>query len=322
MNNKYIRVEQNHEAVKARRDRQRARAENNSDLHENTAVKPVFGPRSIQDGIGLAALRNWKDTKGGLVYIDNNTYNPTTTPSHNIDLLIQSLPKEVGARYATNEDGSPIMLPFTLPLYWQLSKGKNTSDIAKPYFYQLALSELETLSHQEYRLNPFTFTLSRALVERIQGQNKEMVDFLRDRIQKALKEALQRQSDNQVCFWFALEMARRGQPHIQGSMLIRPDEQDAVRRAFYKVNCGNKMTADEKRDCLRLGRCLTKREELFIKRGRLYTDLNWADYNLKERATTRMHYNNLRPIVAVSQPLTKHAKDYYNRLRKEFNRQQ
>jgi integrase len=214
---------------------------------------------------------------------------------------------------------SPIMLPFNLPLhYWQLSKGKNTSDIAKPYFYQLALSELETLSYEQYRLNPFTFTLSRALVERIQSQNKEMVDFLRDRIQKAFKEALQRQPDNQVCFWFALEMARRGQPHIQGSLLIRPDEQEAVRMAFYEVNCDNKMTADEKRDCLRLGRCLTKREELFIKRGRLYTDLNWADYNLKERATTRMHYNNLRPIVAVSQPLIKHTKDYYSRLQKEF----
>jgi hypothetical protein len=101
-------------------------------------------------------------------------------------------------------------------------------------------------------------------------------------------------------------------------MLIRIDEQDKVRQAFYGIN--RRMTPEEKHGTFRFG--LTKREELFLKRGCLYTDLNWSDYNLKERATTRSDCNNLLPIVAASQPLAKPTEDYYRRLRKEFNKQE
>jgi hypothetical protein len=321
VNANYIRLECNHNALKKRRDRLNAAAEKNSDLHENARIKPVYGLLEIREGIRVAKAINWYDAKRGLVYrIDNTIYDPTTTPSHDINQLIQHFPEKVSATNTCNEDGSPIPLPFSLPLYWRLSNQKYLSEIVKPYFYQFALAEQETLSQEHYRLTPFTFTLSRSLVESMQGQKREMVDYLRDRIQKRVNEALQRPKDNQVSFWFALEMARRGQPHIQGSMLLALHEQEIVRQALYKLNGGAKMTPEEKHGALRFG--LTKREELFLKRGRLYTDLNWADYNLKERSTTRRDYNNLRPVVAVSQPLIRQTKDYYNRLRKEFNRQQ
>ncbi|QPK64011.1 hypothetical protein IVG45_03265 [Methylomonas sp. LL1] len=331
MNKDYTRIPVNHEAAKKQRETLRKAAEKNSDLHENRTIKPTYGPRQIREGIRVAKALSWKNAKRGLVYIaDGNTYDLTTTPSHNIELLIHHLPKEVSSG-ASNEDGSPIMLPFTLPTTYEglsakishtISDDKKIhygGDIVKPYLYQLALSELETLSQEQYRLTPFVFTTSKALERRFQGQQKDRVDFLRDRLQKALKEALQRPRDNPVSFWFALEMAGRGQPHIQGSMLIRVDEQDAVRQALYDLNGERKMDPDEKRDCLRLP--LPKREKLFAKRGRLYTDLNWADYNLKERSRTSKDFNDKRPIVAVSQPLINHTKDYYKRLRKEFNRQ-
>lgn len=320
MNSKYNRVEPKVEEVKKRRDRLKANAEKNSDLHEKLAIKPKFGPRSIRDGIRLAAIRNWSDARRGLVSILNgNTYNPITTPAHDIQTLIHLLPDEVPATECP-ENGNPVMLSFSLPAnWWELSKkAHNGGEIAKPYFYQLALSELEALSRNEYRLTPFTFTTSIALERRLQGQAKKRVDFLRDRIQKTLNEALQRPENNRVAFWLALEFAHRGQPHIHGSLLIRPDEQEVVRRAFYELNGGNKMTADEKQGCFRFG--LNRREALFIKRGQLYTDLNWASYSLKERASTRRGYD-LEQMVAVSQPLVSHAKDYYTRLNREFNRQ-
>ncbi len=322
MSKDYTRIAPSYEAVKALRKKLKAaaeEAEKNSDLHENPFKKPTLNNVSIQRGIRAAKDCWWGGSQGVIVYIDSIPYNPTTTPSHNIPLLIHSLPKMVESTTIDEETLSPIMLPFKLPEWWKLSRQKYTGDMLKPYFYQLAMSELEVLSNNEYRLTPFVFTTSKALEERFKHQQRDRVDFLRDRLQKGLKTALQRPAGNQLAIWFALEMARRGQPHIQGAMLIRPDEQETVKQVFYDLNGGDKMTSKEKQYHLRLR--LDEREKLFAERGHLYTDLNWADYNLKERSHTRKNYNNLKPIIAVSQHLASYTEDYYNRLRKEFNRQ-
>ncbi len=320
MSKDYTRIPVNHDAVKKLRDTLRVAAEKNSDLHKKSPKKPTLDNISIQRGIRAAKDQWYGASQRVIVYIDSTPYSPTTTPSHDIRFLIHSLPATVNSTTVDEETLEPLVVPFSLPLYWRLSRQKYTGDMLKPYFYQLALSELETASNCEYRLTPFTLTTSKALECSFQRQQRDRVDFLRDRLQKALKKALQRPKDNQVPFWFALEMARRGQPHIQGAMLIRLDEQEAVKQAFYNLNGGDKMTLKEKQYHFRFG--LIEREKLFAERSRLYTDLNWADYNLKERATTRRDYNDLKPVVAVSQPLARHTEDYYRRLRKEFNRQQ
>jgi hypothetical protein len=303
--NRYNRIPKDTTAAKKRllaiRQGQQKDTNSHGKLRPNKSNINRCIQRSIRDAIALG----WSETKGGSsVYIVN--------PSHHIHTLIHTLPKTHTT--AVDEDAdNDVHTPLKFPAWRNLH-----SEIAKPYFYQLALSELETLSDHEYRLIPFVFNESTALTAAIERQKLDRVAYLRDRLQKALNEALQRPKDSQVAFWFAFETARRGQPHIQGSLLIRPDEARKAMRAFYKVN--REMTPDELRGALRFRS--GKRKRLSEERGNLYTDLNWADYNLKERATTRMEYANLGNIVAASQPLIKATEDYYSAFRAGLNSRQ
>lgn len=320
MNDNDNRIEPDFQHYLERRQRCRnaAKQKANPDSHQKLLSNKGFKNVCIQRGLRTAKARGWRKIRRGLVYIYNththtpqttptdSRYDPTTTPSHTIPYLIQHLPATVKTdRLDDNENN--IIMPFQLPVWEKLN------DRTRPYFYQLALSELETLSSHEYQLIPFVFTESRSLTKALQGQKKQRVDYLRDQLQKRLKKALNRPDDNPVAFWFAFETARRSQPHIQGSLLLRPDELRKTRSVFHKLN--RQATAREKHGAIRFRG--SKRKRLFEKRGCLYTDLNWADYNLKERGQTRMQYS--RATVAVSQPLSRHTKDYYSRLKAEFD---
>lgn len=291
--NKFNRVKKDHSAVKARRDN----IKKNTNSHEKKFNKRVQLNVCIQRGIRDVIDLSYKQTKEGVsIY--------SLTPSYDITLLTQSLPETV-IQTQLDDNFNEVYVPFKLPAW------RDLDERTKPYFYQLALAELETNSNHEYHLIPFVCNITIDLEKAIQSQTRERIDFLRDRLQKGLNEALQRPKDNKIAFWFAFETARRGQPHIQGSLLLKVEELKAARNAVYKF--ARVMTPEEKHGLLRW--CGSKRRHLFEKRGQLYTDLNWADYNLKERAQTRREYNNLKPIVAVSQPLIKYTSDYYYRLR-------
>jgi hypothetical protein len=177
-------------------------------------------------------------------------------------------------------------------------------------YYQLALSQRETASNHEYRLVPFVFNESAALSEAIHNQKRGRVEFIIDRLGRELKSALLRP----VALWFVFETARRGQPHYQGSILLRQDEHEKVKEAFHRLN--RKETLREKQGAIRLG--LGDRERLFQERGQLYTDLNWGDYGLKERAMTRREFadhTGCNRTVAASQLMRRFAHDYYDRLK-------
>jgi len=204
-----------------------------------------------------------------------------------------------------DEHDKDIYLPFVLPAW------RDLNERTKPYFYQLALSDLEKKSDHDYRLVPFVFNESTALTCAFNSQNKKRVDFMRDRLQKALTAAL----DHPPLFWFSFETAMRGQPHYQGSILLKPSELKRARAAIYKIS--RIMTAREKHGALRFRG--SKRNQMIEKRGAVYADLNWADYNLKERGFTLMYYNNLDDITAATQHLKKATRSYYEQLRREFN---
>jgi hypothetical protein len=243
------------------------------------------------------------------------TFDPFITPAHDIQALIQVLPEVVEASYQPKNKKNKNFLLVNL-LDW-----RDLNEVLKPYIFQLALSEIETESNHSYQLTPFTFMISNDLESAIQAQKRKRVDYLRDRIQKALKQALHRPHGEELKFWFLYETANNGAPHIHGSLLMRPDEKKIVTDVFKKIN--GKLNADEE-SCHLIVLSYGKRQSLFAERGRLFTDLNWVDYPLKERATTRLHYNDddvkFTSIFAATQPLIKDAKDYHNRLMAEFKR--
>lgn len=215
-----------------------------------------------------------------------------------------------------DDDGNEINIPLILPAWRDL-----TDDRTKPYFYQLAMAEFEAQSNYEYWLVPFVFTESKALTDAIDGQTLSRVDYLRDRLQKALKSALRRSGNDPIMFWFAFETnikdcPLRGQPHYQGSILLRPGEALKARKAFYKINRNCQMTPEEKHGALRFRH--GKRKERATKYGQIHADLYWADYNLKERAYNRRHYTDMGNIIAATQSLRKQTEGYYKRLRAEF----
>jgi len=294
--NKFNRIEKDHSAVKARL----TKIKKNTNLHEKKLNKRVELNVCIRRGIRDVIDLSYKQTKDGVsIY--------SLTPSHNITLLTQSLPATV-IQTQLDDNFNEVYVPLKFPAW------RGLTERVKPYLYQLALAELETNSNHQYHLIPFVCNITIDLEKAIQSQTRDRVDFLRDRLQKGLNEALQRPKDNKVAFWFAFETARRGQPHIQGSLLLKFEELKAARKAFYKFS--RFMTPEEKHGLLRFRG--SKRRRLFEERGQLYTDLNWADYNLKERAYTRHYYNNLNAIIAVSLPLIKHTSAYYERLRHGF----
>ena len=261
-----------------------------------------------------------EDMKEGLVLNTNNPLaSKDTTPSHDIQNLIHYLQKanknEIN-KIQKNNESLPIDYRCRIPYKkLKLDAWKCVpQERHKPYYYQLALSELEELSNHEYKLVPFVFNESTALTAHMNQLNSDRIDYVRDYLQKRLNKALGRNADDKVAFWFAFETAQVGQPHYQGSLLIKPSEARAARDVFYKLNI--EMTAREKQGALRFRS--GKRKECCDKYSPLYTDLNWADYNLKEIGVTRLDYS-LKRVVAVSDPLIKHTKDYYNRLRLEFN---
>lgn len=306
------RIDKNLSAVKERRARIRAK-NTNSHGESNKKNTNSHGKRKSKKGLQNRCMRRaikdaiynerMKSCRGA----SNSGNSNNTSPSYHIPTLINSLPKTVVE--SIDENDNDIQTKLNPPAWRDLD-----SDRVKPYFYQLALSEQEKNSGNQYQLTPFVFNESTALTAAINSQKLDRVDFIRDRLQKLLNEALQRPKCNQVAFWFAFETAFRGQPHYQGSLLIRPDEEKRVRDAIYKLN--RQMTEREKHGCLRFR--YNRRLELFATHGNLYTDLNWADYNLKEIGITRREYNNLKKIVAVSQPLTRFTEDYYNRFRSAF----
>jgi hypothetical protein len=261
-----------------------------------------------------------EDMKEGLVL---NTINPLaskdTTPSHDIQNLIHYLQKanknEIN-KIQKNNESLPTDDRYSIPSKkLKLEAWRDVpQERGKPFHYQLALSELEELSNHEYKLVPFVFNESTALTAHMNELNSDRIDYVRGYLQKRLNKALCRNADDKVAFWFAFETAQVGQPHYQGSLLIKPSEARAARDVFYKLNI--EMTAREKQGALRFRS--GKRKECCDKYSPLYTDLNWADYNLKEIGVTRLDYS-LKRVVAVSDPLIKHTKDYYNRLRLEFN---
>lgn len=176
MSKDYTRIPINHNAAKARRNKLKT-GEKNSNLHETTLKKTTLDNVSVQRGIRAARGQWLEGSQGVIVYIDSTPYDITTTPSHNIPLLIHSLPTTVESTTINEETLKPVMVPFSLPLYWQLSRQKYTGDMLKPYFYQLAMAELETLSNNEYRLTPFVFTTGKALESCFQRQQRGRVDF-------------------------------------------------------------------------------------------------------------------------------------------------
>jgi hypothetical protein len=296
------RIERNFQPYIERKERCRNRAnvKTREISHEKLIRNRAIKNRCTQRGIRLAAFRCWQHVRRGVVYY-------TVTPSHDISTLIDSFPKVVKTGL-TDDDGNTITVPFDLP-EWEV-----LSDEMKPYIYQLALSEQETAVNHEYGLIPFVFNESAALSEAISGQKRGRVAFVIDHLGRELRLALKRP----VAFWFAFETAARGQPHYQGSILLRQDEHEKAREAFHRLN--RKETPREKRGAIRLG--LTDRERLFSRRGQLYTDLNWADYSLKERAMTRRefadHTGCIR-TVAASQLMRRYAREYYGRLKVEFD---
>ena len=101
---------------------------------------------------------------------------------------------------------------------------------------------------------------------------------------------------------------------------MRSNEENAARAVFHKIN-GN-LTLDEKGESLITFRSYEYRQSLFETRGCLCTDLNVADYALAERAHTRFFYNDdnhrFTSIIAATEPLIRHTRDYYERLRSEL----
>lgn len=164
-----------HYLEQRQRCRNKAKYRKNPDSRQKPPSNKGFKNVCIQRSLRAAKARGWHKSRRGLVYIYNThpqtpPYDPTATPSHNIPYLIQHLPATVKTdRLDENENN--IILPFRLPVWEKLN------DRTRPYFYQLALSELETLSGHEYQLIPFVFTESRSLKEAIQSQKKQRVDY-------------------------------------------------------------------------------------------------------------------------------------------------
>lgn len=306
------RIPKNLQAIKDKRRqlRNKPKSKRNAISHEKKLKSKAVKNDRIKRGIREAIIMNDEKVKMGLVYKEtNNTYAKHTQLSQSISHteVINFFPEIVNV--GLDENDNEIYFPFQLPAWRDINKEK-----IAPYFYQLALSELEAKSNKEYRLIPFVFNESTALTRDLNNQKRGRVDFIRDRLQKTLKATLNRPKDNPVLFWFAFETALKGQPHYQGSLLLRPDELKKTRDAFYKLN--RQMTAREKHGALRFRR--SKRNRQIKKYGRIHTELNWADYNLKERGITRREYNNLDDITAATQLLKKQTEDFYNRLRIEF----
>jgi len=307
------RIPKNFQAIedRLRQIRAKPKSRKNAISHEKKLKSKTGKNDRIQRGIRETIITNDDKVKRGLVYKETiNTYAKHTQTANPLSYTeaINFFPKMVNV--GIDENDNEIYLPFLLPAWRDINKEK-----IAPYFYQLALSELEAKSNYEYRLVPFVFNESTALTSAINSQKHKRLDFVRDRLQKSLKAALNRPKDNPVLFWFAFETALRGQPHYQGSLLLRIDELKKARDAFYKLN--RQMTAREKQGALRFRG--SKRKRQIKKYGRVHAELNWADYNLKERGVTRREYNNLDDIVVATQHLKKHTEDYFNRLRKQFN---
>ncbi len=245
-----------------------------------------------------AAQQGWDNKEQGIVFTS----------------LYQYLPKQV-SRYYYDEHLDKTHTPFRLPQWKELSSK------AKVCFYQLAMAEIEkdhlllestfTDSEKGLRLVPFVFNESQALSSHVEASKQNEVEFLRRRLKKALEKALARPVD----FWFALEMAPKGdsgQPHIQGSLLIKPSEAKKAREAFYKIN--DPMIDIEKQGALRFRS--GKRRQLFKKRGQLYTDINWGLYCMKEEARVKSWFTGGNNTVTVTTNIVRRAKEYYDRLYK------
>ena len=154
----------------------------------------------VQRALRVAMVRSWDMVKRGLVSkgltltINPNTYkfntttnnpitfNPCITPSHDIAALIQALPEAVTACHFKKKDGVYSVLNFPA---W-----RDLDESTKPYFYQLALSELVTLSEHKFQLTPFTFVISHDLERTIQAQKRKRVDYLRTDCKKSLTRLL------------------------------------------------------------------------------------------------------------------------------------
>lgn len=295
------RIEQNFQPFIERKTRCRDKANSKTReiSHEKLVQNRTTKNRCIQRGLRLAAFRCWREVRKGLVY-------RITTPSHDIPTLIESFPATVKTDIH-DEDGNTITVPFDLQQWKHL-----LDDRVKPYIYQLALSEQESVTRHEYRLVPFVFNESAELSDAISRQKLNRVEFMVDRLGKELRLALKRP----VAFWFIFETARRGQPHYQGALLLRPDEFKKARHAFHRLN--RAVTPREKRGAIWFG--AGKRQRLLEQRGQLYTDLNWADYNSKEGAMTSREYG-LKRTIGASQSMRRHAHQYYDRLKAEFDEQ-
>jgi hypothetical protein len=298
---------------------QEINASKSTNSHRNTPSKKHIENPYMQLVLRSAISQSCEDMKEWLVIYSINPLDyKETPPSHDIENLIYYIQKanknEIIKRQKNNEALAIIDRESVPSKNLNLKSWRDIPQRHKPYYYQLALSELEERSNHEYKLVPFVFNESKALTTHMNELNSDRIDYVRDYLQKRLNKALCRNADDKVAFWFAFETAQVGQPHYQGSLLIKPSEARAARDVFYKLNI--EMTAREKQGALRFRS--GKRKECCDKYSPLYTDLNWADYNLKEIGVTRLDYG-LKRVVAASDPLIKHTKDYYNRLRLEFN---
>jgi hypothetical protein len=298
---------------------QEINASKSTNSHRNTPSKKHIENPYMQLVLRSAISQSCEDMKEWLViYSINPLDSKETPPSHDIENLIyyiQKANKNEIIKIQKYNESLPTDDRYSIPSKnLNLKSWRDIPQIHKPYYYQLALSELEERSNHEYKLVPFVFNESKALTAHMNELNSDRIDYVRDYLQKGLNKALGRNTDDKVAFWFAFETAQVGQPHYQGSLLIKPSEARVARDVFYKLNI--KMTPREKLGALRFRS--GKRKECCDKYSPLYTDLNWADYNLKEIGVTRNYYISTR-VDAASQPLIKHTKDYYNRLRLEFN---
>jgi len=207
-------------------------------------------------------------------------------------------------------------IPLRLPQW------RDTPIQLQTCFYQLAMAETEQNTEKE--LIPFVFLLSQELTKSAQ-KNKDTnaqknkayaeVSYIRKRLIDSLRRSLTRSIGDEIDLWFSLEFAmknNRGYPHIQGSILLYPQEHKEARKAFYKLN---KIYTDgdpEKDYWLRYRD--KKRKALFLERGQLATDLNWASYNTKELGSGKVFFTRDTTNTAATQKLKTHAKSLYGDL--------
>ncbi|MBE0472121.1 MAG: hypothetical protein IBX55_21765 [Methyloprofundus sp.] len=225
--------------------------------------------------------------EGSIVYIVNIDFDELD--SYKTQLL-ESLPEALNDK------------PYHLPEW------RSLSEEAKVCFYQLGM--LSTEFDENLIAAPFSFNMSEKLWKAASNSKAPDTTYLQHRLKTALKRTLNRVPD----FWFAYEVNHSadntGKPHLHGTMLLKPDEFKKVRDVFHQLN--GEVTSDFKKFAIRFSS--GKRRRLAKEIGDLQTNLKWALYCTKERATTRHYYLPGQSTTAATRSVTQQAKKYHQQI--------